>query len=161
MENNFKIRKATIRNLEDILRLNFELFKKEYREYDKSLSLKWAYSPGGKKYFRNRIIKKNGFVEMVEKEYKIIGYFCGGIQERMFYRKKAKYAEIENMFIEKKYRRKGLGAALVKNFINWCKKNKVDYISVSVSAKNELGLKFYKKAGFKDYTFTLERKLSK
>ena len=161
MENNFKIRKATIRDLEDILRLNFELIKKEHREYDKSLNLKWTYSPGGKKYFRNRIIKKNGFVEVAEKEYKIIGYFCSGIQERMFYRKKAKYAEIENMFIEKKYRRKGLGAALVKDFIDWCKKNKVDYISVLVSAKNELGLKFYRRAGFKDYTLTLEKKLSK
>ncbi len=102
MENNFKIRKATIRNLEDILRLNFELFKKEYREYDKSLSLKWAYSPEGKKYFRNRIIKKNGFVEVIEKECKIIGYFCGGIQERMFYRKKSKICRDRKYVYRKK-----------------------------------------------------------
>jgi len=87
--------------------------------------------------------------------------FVAAFKKGCFIAKKAKYAEIENMFIEKKYRRKGLGAALVKNFINWCKKNKVDYISVSVSAKNEFGLKFYKKSGFKDYTLTLEKKLSK
>ncbi len=159
MKNNFKIRKATVKDLKDIQRLNFELFKREYKQYDKSLNMKWTYGKVGEKYFRKKITKKDSFAEVVEKEGKVIGYMCGGIQERIFYRKKAKYAEAENMFIEKKFRRKGLGAALIKDFIRWCKKNKVNYISTTAAAQNKLGLKFYRRYGFKDYQMTLERKL--
>lgn len=46
MENNFIIRKAKICDLKEILRLNFDLFEKEYEEYDKSLNLKWTYEGG-------------------------------------------------------------------------------------------------------------------
>ena len=57
MKKDFIIRKADIKDLKDILKLNFELFKKEYQEFDKSLNLNWPYREG-KNYFRNRIIKK-------------------------------------------------------------------------------------------------------
>lgn len=160
MENDFIIRKAKRRDLEDILRLNFDLFKKEYKEYDKSLNLKWTYGMG-KKYFKDRITKNDGFVEVVENNGKIIGYMCGGTVERLFYRKKAKYVELENMLIDKKFRGKGIGKKLTKDFINWCKKNKVNFIFVTAFAKNEPTLNFYRKLGFKDYNLTLEMKLIK
>jgi len=160
MKNNFLFRKAKIKDLRDILRLNFELFKKEYREFDKSLNLNWTYKEG-KKYFRNRIVKKDGFVEVIENKERIIGYLCGGITKRLFFRKKAKYAELENMLIGKKFRGKGLGTKLTRDFINWCKKSKVDYIIVVASAQNKPTHKFYRKCGFKDYDLTLQLKIKK
>ncbi len=152
-----KIRKASPKDLNDILRLNFDLFKKEYKEFDKSLDLNWTYGKG-KKYFKNRLKKPDGFVEVVKFENKIIGYICGGISLRLFYRKKAVYAEIENMIIDKRFRGKGLGSKLVKDFLNWCKKKKVNYISVTASAKNEAVIDFYRNSGFEDYNLTLEIK---
>lgn len=149
------IRKAGIKDLEDILRLNFDLFKKENKEYDKSLNLDWTYGEG-KKYFRDRIIKKDGFAEVAEVERRVIGYICGGISERKFYRKKAKYAELENMLVEDNFRSSGIGTKLTKNFINWCKDNKIDYISVTASAQNKQTVDFYRKFDFKDYSLTLE-----
>jgi len=160
MKDNFTIRKATIKDLKDILSLHLKLFKNEYQEFDKSLNMNWTYGEG-KKCFKDRIIKKSGFVEVVENKRKIVGYLCGGIKKRLSYRKKAKYTELENMFIIKKFRGKGLGTALVTDFINWCKKNKVDYISIAASAQNNLGIRFYKKAGFEEYDLILEMKLSK
>lgn len=161
MKNNFKIRKANIKDLEHILRLNQELFNEEFKKFDKTLNLNWTYSNKAKKYFRERITKRNGFVEIVESDEKIIGYLCGGISEQLFYfyRQKAKHAELENMLIDKKCRGKNLGTKLAKNFVEWCKKNKVDYISVSASAGNKKSLNFYKKLGFKDYDLTLEMKI--
>jgi ribosomal protein S18 acetylase RimI-like enzyme len=161
MKNNFEIRKANIKDLKHILKLNHELFKEEFKKFDKTLNLNWAYSNEAKKYFKERITKKNGFAEIVENDGKIIGYFCGGISERLFYRKKAKYARLDNMLIDKKFRGKNLGTKLVKNFMEWCKKNKVDYISVDVSSGNEKSVNFYKKLGFKDYDLTLEMKIKK
>lgn len=160
MKINFKIRKAKIVDLKDILRLNSDLFKKEYKEYDKSLDLSWTYS-AGKRYFKDRIRKRNGLVEVVENNGKIIGYMCGGIAERLVYRKKAKYAELENMIIDKKFRGKGIGKRLVEDFINWCKENKSDFVVVTAFVKNEPTVNFYRKLGFKDYNLTLEMKLKK
>lgn len=157
MKNNFIFRKANLKDLKDALRLNFELFQKEYREFDKSLNLNWTYREG-KKYFKNRIIKKDSFVEVVENKGKIVGYLCGGITKGLSFRKKAKCAELENMFIDKKFRGKGLGTKLTKDFINWCKKNKVNYISVRASIQNKPAHDFYRGLGFKDYDLVLELK---
>ena len=49
------LRKAKLDDLDDILALNFKLFKKEYKEYDKRLDINWTYGIG-KKFFRDRII---------------------------------------------------------------------------------------------------------
>lgn len=155
MRNDILIRRAEIRDLDDILRLNFDLFRKEYKEYDESLNLEWTYNEG-KKFFENRIVKKSGFVEVAEASGKIIGYLCGGISERLFYRKKAKYAELENMLVEESFRGGGIGVRLTKDFINWCEENKVNYIAATASAQNEQAIDFYRKIGFKDYDLTLE-----
>lgn len=159
MKNKIIIRKASIKDLDYILKLNFTLFKNEYQKFDKSMDLKWTYSEKGKRYFKDRIIKKDGFVEVAEHNDKIVGYLSGGISERVSYRKKAKYAELENMITEKKFRGQGIGRKLTKSFIDWCKKNKINYVSVTTSTANKQALSLYKKSGFKDYDTTLEIKL--
>jgi len=155
MKKDILIRKANIGDIESILKLSSDLFKKEYKEYDKSLNLEWTYNEG-KKYFKDRIVKKDGFVEVAEAKGRIIGYLCGGISERKFYRIKAKYAELENMLVEESFRGSGTGTRLTEYFINWCKENKVDYVSVTASAGNNQTINFYRKLGFKDYNLTLE-----
>lgn len=158
MINGIKFRKADIRDLNDILRLNFELFRKESKEYDNSLNLKWTYKDG-KKIFTDIILKKNGFVEVAEIKDKIVGYLCGGITKRKFHRKKRRYAELRNMLIEGPYRKKGIGSQLLRDFINWCSQNKVDYIAVTAFAKNEKAIDFYRNLGFRDYSLTMEKRL--
>ncbi|MDD5032558.1 MAG: GNAT family N-acetyltransferase [Candidatus Pacebacteria bacterium] len=160
MKNNIIFRKAEIKDLKDILKLNFELFKKEHKKFDKSLNLEWTYK-NGRKYFKDRVTKKDGFVEVVKNNDKTVGYLCGGISEFLPYRKRARYAELENMFIAKEFRGKNLGAKLTKDFINWCKKSKIDYISVRASSLNKPALGFYRILGFKDYDTILEMRLLK
>lgn len=65
---------------------------------------------------------------------------------------------MENMIIDKKLRGKGIGTKLTKEFFRWCKDEKVNYISVTASAKNISGIDFYRSLGFKDYNLTLELK---
>lgn len=150
-------RVARAQDLKMILDLNFKLFQKEYREYDKSLNLHWTNSKQGKKYFQWRVNKSDGFVEVAEFNEKVVGYIAGGLSERKFYRKRAVYAELENMFVEEKHRSKGIGKIFVKDFLKWCVKKKVDYISVTASAENIRAIDFYRKCGFKNYNITLER----
>ncbi len=158
MENKgLEIRRANIKDLNEVLRLNFDLFKKEYKEYDKTLNLRWTHTEG-KKYYKNRIIHKNGFLEIALFNNTIIGYVCGVIQDRELFRIQAKYAELENMSIDKSFRGKGIGTKLVQNFLNWSKENKVNYISVKASEKNKQAIGFYRNLGFKDHDLILEMK---
>ncbi|MFH1714120.1 MAG: GNAT family N-acetyltransferase [Candidatus Nealsonbacteria bacterium] len=153
------IRKATIKDLKDVLKLNRALFLKEYREFDKTLNTKWTYSKEGKKFFRDVILKKDNFCEVVEDKNKIIGYLNGGVKKIIPWHKKAKYAYLGSIFVKEKFRNRGLGSKLTKDFISWCKKNKFDYISVSSSVQNALGHKFYRKLKFKDRDLELQKKI--
>jgi len=155
------IRKATTKDLESILKLNLELFKKEYREFDRSLNLDWTYSKEGREYFKNKIIKKDSFAEVIENNNKIVGYLIGSISKRLFYRKKVKYAEEEDMIVDKKFRNQGLGTKLIEDFIDWCKKRDIAYISLTASVKNKSAVHLYRNLGFKDYNLTLEMELTK
>jgi len=146
-KNNFVFRKANIKDLKSILELHLKLFKKEYEEFDKIINLNWTYGDG-KKYFRGRITKKDGFSEVIEYKNKIIGYLCGGKRKRLPFWKKAQYAEIESFFLENRFRDKGLGSRLLKDFINWCKEKRIDYAFLSASAQNLPAIRLYKKFGF-------------
>lgn len=159
MKNNFLIKKADIKDFNDIIRLNTELFKNEYRRFDKTLNLKWTRSKSGKNYFKEQITKKDSLCLVIESKKRIVGYLCGGLSIRAFYREKARCAELENMFVDKRFRNKGLGVKLVHRFINWCKQKNVNYISVTASVKNKQASKFYINLGFKDYDLILERRI--
>lgn len=147
--NKIEIREAKIKDLDSILKLNKRLFVKEYNEFDNSLNLDWTYSKRGQEYFLERIKYNNGKVLVAEKEGIIIGYLCGGIQEqeeeKEFYKKDGIYAELENMFIEEEFRNLGAGSKIVKLFIEWCKKKKVNHINVTAYFQNKKALKFYRK----------------
>ena len=160
MKDNFIFRTATIKDLNDVLRLNFELFKLEDKKYDKTLNRNWTYREG-KKFFRKRILWKKSFMEVVEYKGKTVGYLCGEIFKGIPWRQKAIYAELDNMFVEGKYRGKKLGTKLVKDFLNWCKKKKVGYVEVVASFSNKNAIGFYNRSGFKDYALILETKISK
>ena len=161
--NKIEIREAKIEDLNLILKLNKKLFVKEYNEFDNSLNLDWTYSKRGKEYFSERIKYNNGKALVVEKGNIVIGYLCGGIQEQEenieFYRKDGIYAELENMFIEEKFRNLGIGGKLIWVFIEWCKEKKVDHINVTASFQNKKALEFYRKYGFDNYDTKLDLKL--
>lgn len=153
------IRKAKIKDLDDILRLEYKLFKEIHKKYDKSFNLGWPLSEKGKKYFKDRITKVSGFSEVAEYDGNVIGFLSCSLYKQLFYRKEAKCAWLEDVFIEKKFSGRGIGRNLVKHFIKWCKDKKVRNIFVTTNAKNSKALTFYKKSGFKDYEITLEIKL--
>lgn len=151
------IREANAKDLNDILRLNLILFKKEFNEFDKTLNIKWTYSQKGKDYFNKRIIGKDGFVAVALSNNEVIGYICCGLHDDST--KIAKKAELENMMVAEEYRGQKIGSKLVKLFFEWCRTKKVKNILVTASADNLAGIGFYRKQGFRDYDLTLEKKL--
>lgn len=159
MAKDFIIRKAEIDDLDNILRLNFSLFKKEYDEYASDLNLEWTYCRG-KEIFKNGIKNNNNYLAIAQYDNKIIGYLSGSLynKEEASW-KQGNGAELDNMFVEEKFRNNGIGKLLVEKFVDWCKKRQVDYVDVRASVQNDGGIQFYKQIGFKDYDIVLEMKL--
>ncbi len=153
----FEIRSAKLGDLKRIQKLNLKLFEIEKRKYDPTLSLKWSFGKEGTEYYKGRITEEDGCVLLAEVKGKIVGYLAGGIVRVGSYRKVGKLAEIENMFIEEKYRNQGIGSKLVEKFLDWAKIKKVERVKVAAFALNYKALRFYKKHGFKEREVVLEK----
>lgn len=155
------IRQAKLTDLTQISKLNLELFKVQHR-FDPTANLSWTISPAGQKYFKKRISAKDSFVAVAEgKNGNLVGYIIGTIIKRPLWHINAKYAELESIFIKPSHQSAGLGAKLTSDFINWCRENKVDYVSVIPAAQNENAIKFYRKIGFSDYDLVMQLNLDK
>jgi ribosomal protein S18 acetylase RimI-like enzyme len=150
------IRKPLMADLEQIQELNRKLIESD-TNHDKLLNLDWSYRQG-KKFLKKRI---NGgkFVCFVAKSGKtIVGYIAGSVKKTESWRP-VKRAELEEMFIEKSYRRKGVGSRLVKEFMKWSRSKAVDRAVVIVYAPNKKGIGFYKKMKFEEDKISLEVKI--
>jgi ribosomal protein S18 acetylase RimI-like enzyme len=156
---NIQIKKATIDDLQDIQKLNIILFKKEYEKYDKSLDLKWTFGKQGTQFFKDKLTKSENCGFIAIRNGKIIGYIVGGICKAETYRNMPKTAELDNMFVLKEFRNKGIGKKLYHDFLKWCKSKNVEIIRVQASSLNKEAINFYRKNGFKDYTLILESKI--
>jgi L-amino acid N-acyltransferase YncA len=55
----------------------------------------------------------------------------------------------ESVYIDKKYRKLGVGEKIMKDMIKWLKKQKLKYIESSVYLKNTPSIKLHKKLEFK------------
>lgn len=155
-----EIKRATIGDLKEIQELNLRLFKKEYKEYDKTLDLSWTTGKRGKKYFKESISNSGSCALVAKENGKVVGYLIGAVTEIAHYRTKIKkQIELENMFVLETKRNQKVGTKLVEAFIKWARMKGADNISVTAAAQNKKGIRFYRKLGFRDYNCTLERSL--
>lgn len=154
---NIKIKKATLENINDILNLNQQLFDYDHKNFDKTLDCSWPSN--NKKYFKNSITSKNSLALVVVDKEKVIGYLMGSINNAEDYRNIKKIAELDNMFILPQYRKKGIGIDLCKKFFKWAREKGIERVKVIVSEQNNKAISYYKKCGFLGYDLTLEAKL--
>ncbi len=148
-------RNANRVDLERVLKLNKRLFEYE-RKFDRTYNLNWTYSPRGRTYFAGRL--ENGIIIVAEVNKSVIGYLCAFIDNYSF-RSTNPIAEIENMFIEEKYRGQGIGSKLVDNLIRQLESKGVKRIKVGALTKNSRTVDFYRKNKFNDHEVILERSL--
>ena len=156
-----KIRSATMKDLKEVQELNFKLFEKEKEEYDSLTDLDWAFGKGGTRYYKDKISKGDACVLVAVVDNKIVGYLCGVLASKGFYRRLPSVvgAYLETIFVLDEFRSKKIGKKLYGEFIKWCKVKHVKKLMLDVSTKNKLEIKFYKKNSFKDYSLTLETDL--
>lgn len=154
------IKKATLKDLQNIQKLNLMLFEKEKKEYNPLLNLNWTYGNKGTKYFKDSIENDLGLCLVAKIDDKIVGYLIGWIKkEKNPSLIINKQAELENMFVLDEFRNNKIGYKLVEYFLEWAKDNKVENIQVTANSQNIKAINFYKKFEFKDFSNTLQMNL--
>ena len=153
-----KIRKAKKIDAPIILRLTEKLIN-----YHKKIDKGNKSSKQMKMYFKREIEHqigiKNNFYIVAEDKSVIVGYLSGDIRNGSPTRIYKKVGYIGNMFVEEKYRKKGIGENLMKEFIKECKKRKIKHFELSVNAQNKVAIGVWKKLGFVGYEIAMEKNL--
>lgn len=152
-----QIRKATEGDINIIKKLNKDLF--DFEEiYGHEYNLNWTYEEAGEKYFKQRFEDGNSIIFAAEDGGAIIGYVIAFVSNYT-YRRVNPICEIENMFVEEKYRRKGVGKLLIEAVKGEAGKRGVKRLRVGAIIQNERAVNFYRGQGFSDMNIYLEREM--
>lgn len=111
------------------------------------------------KYLKSLINIKNSVLIVVENENKIIGFLEGGIEDTSNEMNFDKIGIIDNIFIEEKFRNKGIAKKLLKYIFEYFKSENIEYIQINTDARNKIGREFWKKNNFFEYQIKMLRKL--
>lgn len=145
-----KIRKAKVKDIDQIASLEIELLK-----YHQDVDKYFAISKKAKFYFKKNLKKniysKNHYLLVTEENNKIIGFALGGIYTKNPVYKINKISSIDYMFVDEKFRNTGISKKFMLELKNWFKEKKIKHIELVVHLENELGIKTWKKYGFKEY----------
>lgn len=153
------IRPAVEFDLPKIQKLCCDLAHSDYMS-DTDVDLKWAYTPDGEKYLKEKIDGTKGSCFVAEVNGEIVGYVAVSLKELPSWRL-VKVAELENIYVNEKERSRGVGRLLVEAFLKWASEQKAERASVCVFSPNEKAIGFYKKIGFSPYDMTMEMNIQK
>ncbi len=143
---NVKIRHADEKDLEEIVRLSKKLGRDESAMDSMISPLPSEFqSPS---WILKNIKGENTVVFVAEVEGKIVGYSLGWISQPWAYKGKRGY--ICDCFVEKSYRRRGIGKALVKAMLELFINRGVECVEADVYSSNVPSLKLFKKLGFEE-----------
>tara|TARA_Y100000031_G_C8161461_1_gene357214 strand:- start:502 stop:915 length:414 start_codon:yes stop_codon:yes gene_type:complete len=124
-----KIRNATIKDKVNISRLYYELYPKKKPK---------KIIPINKLKFKNILL-------VAEEKRKIIGFVWANFIQYGF----SKFGYIEELFINKKFRKSGIASSLIKSALKKFRNLKVEVVFVTAEKENKKAIKLYKKLKFK------------
>ena len=140
---NFEIIKATNDNIEIANKFLTKLINVE-KKYDNNINEKCIVNS----FYENFYNLDNYFLYFAKVKDKYVGYIYGFVKDNGdAYLDKV--TELDAMFVEEKYRNKGIGTTLIKKFQDWSKEKGVKYIELKVCNDNEGAISLYKKNLFK------------
>ncbi|MEK6897851.1 MAG: GNAT family N-acetyltransferase [Nanoarchaeota archaeon] len=145
-----KIRIAKKEDFEQYLELN----RKSLREYSKISLQKIPINNKKIKKEFDFIFKNQRRFMLVSEENRIItGYLIWILLTDTF----QKTGYVDDLFIKKEFRKKGIAKELIKKFIKVAKNKGVKKFRLNVNVKNKKAIKLYNKFGFKITHYEMQK----
>ena len=88
-----------------------------------------------------------------------IGFCIGRIKENPPLFQTIRYGFISDMHIKASYRRKGIGEKLLNELLGWFKSRGIRRIELRVEPRNDIGMSFWVKQGFREHVRVLYREI--
>ncbi|MBU1557601.1 GNAT family N-acetyltransferase [Patescibacteria group bacterium] len=152
-----KIKKATVKDLDDILELASLMLDFHYK-FDDYYKIYEKYEDH-RKFYGDQLKKKNvQFLIAKNDDGDAVGFGQSSIVSIPKTRA-PKIGKLISIFVKPEHRGKGAGRGLFEKQMSWLKKNKVKYIEMHVDARNKKALALWKKQGFKDYQISLKMEI--
>lgn len=153
-----RIRKASIKDFESILKLQIQLDEEEIK-YDTNLKTNQCMIDEGIEALKKRIRKRNNiFFVALDEEDEIVGFIDGMLWEDAWYYNE-KVAYLGHICVDKKYRNKGYATMLLNEFEKIVKEKGAKHIRLLAFHENMSAVTFYKKNGFLEYSTYYNKKL--
>lgn len=143
---NVRIRQANEGDLQQIVQLSEKLEKDESTMDSMISSLPSEFQ--NPKWILKNIKGENTVVFVAEVDGKVVGYSLGWISQPWAYKGKRGY--ICDCFVEKSYRRRGIGKALIKAIVDWFVNKGVECVEADVYSTNIPSLMMFKALGFEE-----------
>lgn len=147
------IREANKNDLAGILALIKQLID-QHRQIDPYYKPFKDYR-GLKSYIAGAVKDPNKLVLVAEDGDKILGYFMGEIEEAPFYSSEKYIGLVADTCVDKKFRRQGMLKKLFNKAVRWFKEKGINYVELSVDARNKEAVAAWRKLGFSDYKLRL------
>jgi ribosomal protein S18 acetylase RimI-like enzyme len=149
------IRKAKTADLLMLQKLATELME-SLQKLDPGIVVNWYNTNEGEKYFIEKINGTQELCIVAEIDDEVVGYLTGIISPLQTWRP-FKRAELENIYINEKYRGNSIGTLLFNTFVTWSKENGVEKIFLHTNAQRKGARKFYAKQGMVEERIELEK----
>lgn len=148
-----KIRKATTKDFKEYLKLK----RMEEKDLSNRAGKRITYPKSNilKKEFETALSSKKHLILVIEHNNKLIAY----MHATYFSNPYNKGGYIEDIFVLKQFRKKGLAKKLIKDFEGILKEKKYKILQLSVNVKNKLAISLYKKQGFEVYHYDMKKRL--
>ncbi len=104
---------------------------------------------------------KDSAILVAEMAGQIVGYFRGMIEPGPMYIAAKKIGVINDLVVRPDFRRKTVGQQILNAAIAWFGDRGVKNIELNVDARNEPGVKFWRKNGFFDYKIRMRLDIKK
>ena len=153
-----RIRNATLDDFEALKRFKI-LSKKEEMKYSETLKPLEHTKEKYLDYLKTDLTRQWRAIFVAAEDDKIIGMVLGKRYNTISISKYKKKGYISNLYVDKEYRKKGIGGKLILHTLKWLKKQGVPHITVEVHIKNSAAQNLYRKLGFNDYTIKLTKNI--
>lgn len=152
------LEKATVKDLHKINELMYKQAEEE-RKFMNNLNKKEKYTFHSKEEIKRMLSSKKCYIILAKVGENIVGCGSVSIEKMSHWSKYKKQGYMGMLYIDKKYRRKGLAKNLQDARIKWLKLRGIKLISNKVLSKNIPALKLAQKRGFKPHIISMYKEL--
>ncbi|HCY00407.1 MAG TPA: hypothetical protein DG754_09740 [Bacteroidales bacterium] len=145
-----KIRKANLHDIEQVTKYGLILLK-QHSELDPYFTPIGTVDKVYRNFLERCLSSEDRLLLVAENNGKLVGYAAGEIQARSPIFKITKNGYINDVFVKGEFRKLGVAKKFLIELKKWFESKGIEYIELSVLAKNEIGKKTWAKFGFNAY----------